>query len=123
MQYMNINGYSVPYPNGFTLAKVPNIVNEMTTLTGKVVADINGWRYADTELKWDTLLDEDLSNLLTAISDSVFQITVEDIDGESHTINAVLKGRTNVKTPLFKDNETIWKNVSINLSFPDCYEG
>lgn len=120
---MEINGKSVPYPNGFTMAKVPNIVNEITTLTGKVVADINGWRYADTEMKWDTLLDTDLSNLLTAISDSTFQITFEDIDGEAHTINAVLKGRTNVKTPLFKDNETIWKDVSINLSFPDCYEG
>ena len=123
MRYMEINGKQVPYPNGFTLAKVPNIVNEMTTLTGKVVADINGWRYADTELKWDTLLDEDLQNLLTAIADNEFQITFTDIDGESHTVSAVLKGRTNVKTPLFKDNETIWKNVSINLSFPDCYEG
>ena len=51
MQYMDINGYSVPYPNDLELQRVPNIVNEITTLTGKVVADVNGWRYGDTELK------------------------------------------------------------------------
>ena len=122
MQYMMINNYSIPYPNDFTLQKVPNIVNEMTTLTGKVVADINGWRYADTTLEWDTLLDADLQNLLTAISTNEFQISFTDIDGNDHTINAVFRGRANVKTPMFHNGVTVWKDVKITLSFPDCYE-
>ena len=119
---MTINGRDVPYPNDFQLQKVPNIVNEMTTLTGKTVADVNGWKYADTELSWGTLLDEDLQNLLDAISESMFEVTFNDIDGLSHTVTAVFKGRANVKTPLFNNGATIWKDVSVTLSFPDCYE-
>lgn len=122
MQYLTINGYQVPYSNDLQLQKVPNIVNEMTTLTGKVVADINGWRYADTTLSWDTLLDQDLQNLLTAISTNEFLIEFIDIDGATHSVNAVLKGRTNVKTPIFHNGQTVWKDVSVALSFPDCYE-
>jgi len=123
LQYITINGQQLPYPNDFSLQKVPNIVNEMTTLTGKVVADINGWRYGDTELKWDTLLDSDLQNLLAAVSAPTFQVSFYDIDGTEHTINAVFKGRANVKTPMFYNNATVWKDVSITLSFPDCYGG
>lgn len=122
MQYMDINGFSVPYPNSLELQRVPNIVNEITTLTGKVVADVNGWRYGDTTLQWDTLLNQDLENLLTAISVSSFPVTFNDIDGVSHTVNAVLKGRANVKTPIFEPNAVLWRDVSISLSFPDCYE-
>lgn len=122
LQYITINGQQIPYPNDFTPQKVPNIVNEMTTLTGKVVADINGWRYGDTDLEWDTLLDEDLQNLLTAIRSPMFQVSFYDIDGTEHTINAVFKGRANVKTPMFYNGATVWKGVSVTLSFPDCYE-
>ena len=122
LDYMKINGYDIPYPNDFAPAKVPNIVNEMVTLTGKVVADVNGWRYGDVTLSWDTLLDEDLQNLLAAIGDSTFPITFVDIDGAEHTVNAVLRGRANIKTPIFYNGATVWKDVSVPLSFPDCYE-
>ena len=122
LQYITITGEQIPYPNGLTLQKVPNIVNEMTTLTGKVVADINGWKYGDTELEWDTLLDEDLQSLLAAISAPTFTVSFYDIDGTEHSVSAVFKGRANVKTPMFHNGLTVWKDVSITLSFPDCYE-
>ncbi len=122
LDYMNINGFDIPYPNDFAPAKVPNIINEMVTLTGKVVADVNGWRYGDVTLSWDTLLDADLQNLLAAIGDSTFPITFVDIDGAEHTVNAVLRGRANIKTPIFYNGATVWKDVSVPLSFPDCYE-
>lgn len=122
MQYFNINGYTIPYPNDFTLEKVPNIVNELTTLTGKIVADVNGWRYADTELKWDTLLDSDLQNLLSAIETNTFTITFYDLDGTQHTVNAVLRGRSNIKTPIINNTNIVWKDVTVSVMFPDCYE-
>lgn len=123
LQYLNINGYDIPYGNGFAPQKVPNIINEMVTLTGKTVADVNGWKYGDIELRWDTLLDQDLQNLLAAISANEFTVTFKDIDGEDHTVNAVFKGRANVKTPMFHNGRTVWKDVTVQLSFPDCYEG
>lgn len=122
MQYITINGQSIPYPNDFTLQKVPNVVNEMQTLTGKTVADINGWKYADTTLSWDTLLDQDLQNLLAAIEDNEFTMTFIDLDGATHTVNAIFRGRANVKTPIFQNSTTVWKDISVDISFPDCYE-
>ena len=121
IEYMTINGQEIPYPNSLQLQKVPNVINEMTTLTGRVVADVNGWRYADTELQWDTLLDDDLQKLLTAISDSMFEISFTDIDGSLRSVNALLRGRANIKTPMFYKGVTVWSDVRISLSFPDCY--
>lgn len=121
LQYITINGQDIPYPNDFELQKIPNIVNEMTTLTGRVVADVNGWRYADAELTWGTLLGEDLQNLLAAIAKTEFEVSFLDIDGNIRTVNAVLRGRANVKTPMFHNGVTVWKDVKITLSFPDCY--
>ena len=121
LQYITINGQDIPYPNDFELQKIPNIVNEMTTLTGRVVADVNGWRYADAELTWGTLLGEDLQNLLAAIAKTEFEVSFLDIDGNIRTVSAVLRGRANVKTPMFHNGVTVWKDVKITLSFPDCY--
>lgn len=122
MDYMTINGHSVPYPNSLQLTKEPNIVNEIKTLTGKIIADVNGWRYADTTLEWDTLLANDLDNLLEAISQNKFEISFVDIDGVEHTVNATLKGRANVKTPIFEPGRVLWQDIKVTLTFPDCYE-
>ena len=119
-QTITINGEDLPYPNDFQMKKVPNIVNEMVTLSGKTVADVNGWKYDDTTLKWDTLLDQDLQRLLSAISVFQFDVTFSDISG-TKTVEAILKGRANIKTPMFHNGATVWKDVEVTLSFPDCY--
>lgn len=120
MDYITINGYSIPYPNDFTMTKVPRIVSEIETLNGTIIADIDGWKYEETTLQWDTLLDNDLQNLLSAISSNIFSITFEDIDGQ-HTVQAILTERTNVKTPLFKDGNLIWSDIKIGLAFPERF--
>ena len=121
MQYININGYSIPYPNSFSMKKVPRIVCEMETLDGSIVADVAGWRYDDTTLQWDTLLDADLRNLLLALDASAaFPITFNDIDGE-RTVNAIYRGRSNVKTPMFHNGVTVWKDIQVELTLPDAY--
>lgn len=120
MDYIRINGKVIPYPNDFTMKKVPNVVAQLRTLSGKDVADINGWKYEPTTLQWDTLLDQDLRNLLDAISDNVFEIQFSDIDGE-HTVEAILESRVSTKTPMKENGAIVWKEVNVELSFPDCY--
>ena len=120
MDYLTINGYSIPYPNDFTMKKIPRIVSELETMSGTIIADISGWKYEETTLQWDTLLDADLQNLLSAISTDLFDISFKDIDG-NHTVKAILTKRSNVKTPIFKDGQLIWSNIEISLSFPECY--
>lgn len=122
MMYIMINGHSIPYPNGFEMQKVPNIVCEITTMSGKTIADINGWKYADTTLEWDTLIDEDLQNLLAAVAIPSFNISFTDIDGTTNTVEAVFRGITHTKTPLFHNGKTIWQKINVALSFPNCYQ-
>lgn len=120
MRYITINGKFIPYPNDFTMKKVPRIVSEIETMNGTIIGDVAGWRYDETTLQWDTLLDSDLQNLLEAVADPSFPITFEDIDGD-RTVNAVLRGRVNTKTPLFYNGDTIWRDIQVTLSFPEVY--
>lgn len=121
MDYIQMAGLPIPYPNDFTMEKVPNRVAEIKTLSGRTIADINGWKYANTTLKWDTLLDSDLQNLLTAISDDTFTFTFKDIDNQTYTIEAELESRVNTKTRYKRNGDIVWKDVNVTISFPDCY--
>lgn len=121
MDYITINNKQIPYPNGFQMKMVPNKVASITTMSGKTLSDINGWKYDNTTLQWDTLLETDLTNLLDAISDNEFSITFIDIDG-SHTVNAVLESRVNTKTRFKENGNVVWKDIRVEISFPDCYQ-
>lgn len=120
MDYIELDGLRVPYPNSFKMERVPNKVAELTTMSGRNIADINGWKYSDTTLQWDTLLDQDLQNLLDAISSFSFTLKFNDIDGE-HIVNAILTSRVNTKSRYKRGGEIVWRDVNITLSFPDCY--
>lgn len=121
MDFITINGYSIPYPNDFEMKKVPNRVAEIQTLTGKTVADINGWKYDDCTLKWDTLIESDLQNLLAAIRDYDFMMSFNDIDG-AHTVEAILASRVNTKTRFKVNGNILWRDITVTLTFPECYE-
>ena len=120
-QRIVINGYSIPYPNDFQMSKVPNIVAEINTLNGTTIADVNGWKYDDATLKWDTLVDADLVNLINAIAGYTFPVVFEDLDG-THTETAVLRSRLNTKTPLMHNGVILWKDIEVTLGFPTCHQ-
>ncbi len=120
-QRIVINGYSIPYPNDFQMRKVPNIVAEINTLNGTTIADVNGWKYDDATLKWDTLVDADLVNLINAIAGYTFPVVFEDLDG-THTETAVLRSRLNTKTPLMHNGVILWKDIEVTLGFPTCHQ-
>lgn len=120
MDYISINGRMIPYPNNFKMEREQNIVSELTTMSGNVVADINGWRYRDTTLQWDTLLDSDLRNLLDALADDTFTLKFGWLDGEQEVL-ARKESRVATKTRLKKNGKTIWKDINVTLSFPECY--
>lgn len=121
MDYININSVSVPYPNGFTMKKEANITAEITTLTGKTVADVNGWKYANTSLKWDTLKETLLQEMLDEVMEP-FTITFKDpLDGIV-TVNAFLRSQISTKTRYKDGTSWVWKDVTLEVSFPDVYD-
>lgn len=124
MDYLKINGKEFPYGNDFTMTKVPNIVNEIVTLSGETIADINGWKFADTELNWDYLKHEELIDVLdeTNPTKGTFDLTFIDSDQEEVTVKALRKGNSVTKTQ-FKENGTqiVWTGIKMSISFPGCY--
>lgn len=124
MDYIKVNGISIPYANDVSMGTEPNIVSEITMLSGDVKADINGWRYSDITLNWDYLTPNDLTILLSETDpmNGTFSFTFIDAEYGEKTINAIRKGGVQKKTQ-FKhiDGKPVFSNISLNLSFPDCY--
>lgn len=122
MDYLQINNQNLPYPKSFTMQKVPNVVAEITTMTGQTYADINGWKYADTTIEWGSLYPEDLQRLVSAVSSPSFNIQFINENGQTTTVRAILRGFNKSKTLARYGNKYVWEGVGITLSFPDCYQ-
>ena len=122
MDYITINGINLPYPETLEMQRIPNIVAQLRTMTGKDIADVNGWKWADTSIQWKSLYPEDLKRLINAVQSSTsFTVTFKDADGTTRTVNAILKGFKHSKTLVKIRDKYVWQDISITLMFPDCY--
>lgn len=126
MDYLKVNGHSIPFSNGFTMNQVPNIVNEVTLMDGSTQADINGWRYDDTTLNWDYLTEADLQTLLTETDPirGTFELSFYEPGTNGYkTVKALRRGRVIVKTRHKRDGKIVWTGIEIELTFPEAYGG
>lgn len=111
-----INGVKMFAPNDFTLERSDVYAGEITTCTGKTIADRIGWKYADMSLNWDYLPQEYLETILNL--SGVFTITFENEEGVQFTEQCIRKGSTMTGTR-FTDNagNMMWKGVQFDISF------
>ena len=111
-----INGVKMFAPNDFTLERSDVYAGEITTCTGKLIADRIGWKYADMGLTWDYLPQEYLETILNL--SGVFTITFENEEGFQFTEQCIRKGSTMTGTR-FTDNDgnMMWKGVQFDISF------
>ena len=114
----------IPYPKKFEMHKVPNIVNELHTMSGNVLYDVNGWKWADTTLEWGALYPETLEDLLeitevAKLNELYMQFL--DTDGETKEVRAVIKEFKKAKTLVKYGNRYVWDGLSLTLSFPECH--
>lgn len=107
-------------PNDFTLEREDVYSGEITTCTGKTIADCIGWKYADMSLNWDYLPQTDLSIILAL--NGAFTLTFNDESGTSQTENVIRKNSGMTGTRFTDANgNVIWKGVSIGISFLDVH--
>lgn len=113
--FIEINGSKIIRPNDFTLGREDVYAGEYTTCTGKTIADRIGWRYADTELQWDTLPQGQLDVLLAMAGACTLKFT--DADGD-HTETIVPTTRVWVSTR-FRDTagRLMWSGVTLGVRF------
>lgn len=112
---IQIGSSSILKPNELEFEREDVYAGEYTTCTGHVIADLIGWRYADTELTWDSLPDEQLA-ILTGLSGKT-TITFADSDG-THTEDIIRLGYVNAPTRYTGyDGKKVWSNVQMKVRF------
>lgn len=126
MDYLKVNNRLLPFCNGFEMKQVPNIVNEVTLMNGNTQADINGWKYEDTTLKWDFLYENDLQTLLSETDPirGTFDFSFYEPGSNGYkTVKALRIGRVVVKTRYKERGKIVWTGIKIDLTFPESYGG
>lgn len=120
MDFLKINNRSIPYPNNFNMKKVNNVVAEIKTLSGRRIADVNGWCYEDQSFTWDTLLNEHLDALLDETTTD-FVLEFVNTRGEVERVNAARISLEAEKTQFKEDGTLVWKDITLEVMFPDAY--
>lgn len=112
---ITIGSSSIFKPNEMELEREDVYAGEYTTCTGKIIADVIGWRYADIDLEWDTLPDSQLA-VLTAMSGKT-TLTFTDSDG-THTEDIIRLGFVGAPTRYTGyDGNPVWKDVKLKVRF------
>ena len=115
----------LPYPKTFEMQVVPNIVNEIHTMSGNVLYDVNGWKYADTTIEWGTLYPEMLERLMRVVNKAkVNDLYIEYVDpkGEAKSVKTVIKNFKKAKTLARYGSDYVWEGVALQLTFPECFQ-
>ena len=108
--------------NDFTLQREYIYAGEYETCTGKRVADLVGWRYADLTIQWDTLPEEMLGYVMALTGEAV-DFTFTDELGQSITESVIPTVISSQATRLTNpyDSSAIWRNVSLQLRFINAH--
>lgn len=125
MRYIKINGKDFPHPKNFQMSTVPNLTAQLTTMSGKNIADINGWKYDDMKLTWEWIESSQLVELMreTDPMQGAFTFTFDDIaSGQPTTVSAIRTGVGGKRLAVTDNGKTVWVDIQMNVSFPDCYQ-
>lgn len=117
---IQLNGVELFRPNDFAPKREDIYGAEITTCSGKVIADRVGWRYADMTLQWDTLPQAQLDVLLAVTGQAT--LVFVDADGVSHTEQVIPTSRVWVATRFTGlDGNPCWKDVSMGVRFVNAH--
>ena len=117
---IQIDSDTILAPNDFTPAREDVYAAEITTCTGKLIADRIGWKYADMTLKWDMLPQSQLAVLLAL--GGTFSLKFTDVNGTTVTEDVISKGIQSTGTRVTDaDGNVIWRDVELGITFVDVH--
>lgn len=118
---IRINGTEVYRSNGFTLSREWIYAGEIVTCTGKVCADVIGWRYANLHLQWDNLPQDQLTALL-ALNGTAVDAVFSDENSNTVTESVIPIVSTATVTRLTDPHgDVAWSGVSLELRFINAH--
>lgn len=120
---IKVNETIIPRPSDFNPIKENVYAGELTTCTGKLIADCIGWKFSDMTLSWDYLQQSDLNVLLNA-GQSIY-IEFDFPDGTTTTTyreQVIVTDKTSVGSR-FTDSagNQIWHDVSMGVRFVNVH--
>lgn len=103
-------------PNGFSPNREYVFAGEITTCTGKTIADLIGWKYADISLEWDALPQDQLEALL-GLNGTEVTLSWTDVDGTTASESVVPLTHSLTARREVCDGIPSWKNIKTDLRF------
>lgn len=122
MAYFNnikINGTNIYRPNGFTPQRQDVYAAEITTCTGKTIADLIGWKFANMTMQWDALPQDQLEVLLAMSGECTLEFT--DADGVARTEAVVRTSAVTTATRFTRNGVPVWSNVQLEVMFLNAH--
>lgn len=114
-----INGKELPKPNEFKLERQDIYAAEITTCTGKLIADKVGWRYSDMNLEWGALTQEEVDILISMSGECT--LTFDDQTETPITESIIRTSVVSMKNRWTHNGITYWKDVSVSIRFIDAH--
>ncbi len=119
---IQIDNKTIYRGNEFTLQREYIYAGQYETCTGKRVADLVGWRYADLTINWDTLPDAMFEDILDLSGEAV-NFTFSNEKGQSVTEEVVPQIISSQATRLTNpyDGSIIWRDISLQVQFTEAH--
>lgn len=118
---ITIDGTEIFRGNEFTLTREWIYAAEIETCTGKICADVVGWRYQNLKLSWDNLPQDQLQALLD-LSGSAVSMTFSNEANQSVT-EAVIPQVTTAQVTRLTDpqGDVAWQGVGLEVRFINAH--
>lgn len=119
--FFNINGNQIYRCNEFTPQRQMIIAEEYTSMSGKTIGDLIGWKYADLTLQWDTLPQAMLLHLIDAQKQGQVTFIFDDVEGQ-HQEDVIISVNTSKATRFTGiDNLALWSDIEVEVRFVNAH--
>lgn len=119
---IQIDNNTIYRGNEFTLQREYIYAGQYETCTGKRVADLVGWRYADLTINWDMLPAAMFEDILDLSGEEV-NFTFSNEKGQSVTEKVIPQVISSQATRLTNpyDGSEIWRDVALQVQFTEAH--
>lgn len=119
---IKLDGTDIYRGNDFTLEREYIYAGEYETCTGKRIADVVGWRYADLTIEWDTL-PQDMLTVVLGLTGLAVNFRFSNELGSTVTERVIPQVATSQATRFTNpyDGSVMWKNVQLQLKFVNAH--
>lgn len=120
IDYIYIDNEPIRKPESFTPAREDVYAGEYTTCTGNTIADKIGWKYADMDLEWEALTQDEVDMLISMSGERTLKFDDPESDTQEETI--IRSSVVALRHRYTQHGVTWWKNVTCSVRFINVHQ-